>query len=77
LGFVREEWENTLKSTEVDRSILFKFSLETRQESESFEPLVAFLVFMVRLLWPENNKMINFLIMVLIILFFLGHNFST
>jgi len=37
-------------------SILLKFSLETRLESESFEHLIDFLAFMVHKLWPKNHK---------------------
>jgi len=49
-----------------DGSILLKFSLETRLESESFEPLTNFLLFVVQTLWPKINKIINYLIMGLI-----------
>ena len=33
-----------------------KFLLETRLESESFEPLIGFLVFLLQKFWSENNK---------------------
>jgi len=49
-----------------DESISLKFSLETRRESESFEHLINFLEFLVRKLWPKNNKLINYLILGLI-----------
>jgi len=29
--------------------------LEIRLESESFEPLISFLAFLVQKLWPKNN----------------------
>jgi len=35
-----------------------KCSLETRLESESFEPLINFLLFLVKMLWPKINKII-------------------
>ena len=44
---------------EVFRS---KFSLETRLEPESYEPLINFLAFLVQKLWSKNNKLINDLI---------------
>jgi len=47
----------------LDGSILLKFSLEPRLESESFDALIDFLVFLVQQLWSENNKLINYLIM--------------
>jgi len=34
--------------TALDKSILLKFSLETSLESESFEPLIDFLAFLVQ-----------------------------
>jgi len=43
----------------VDQSISLKFSLETRLESESFEPLINFLAFLVPKLWSKINKLIN------------------
>jgi len=36
--------------------------LESKLESESFEPLIGFLAFLVQKLWPKNNKLINHLI---------------
>jgi len=42
--------------------ILPKFSLETRLESESFEPMIDFLAFLIHELWPKINKMIKYLI---------------
>ena len=55
----------------------YKFSLETRLESESFEPLIDFPAFMVKKLF-KINKLINYLIIRLIkYLFTLDHNFST
>jgi len=35
-----------------------KFLLEIRLDSESFEPLINFLAFVVQKLWPKNNKLI-------------------
>ena len=46
----------------LDQNISLKFSLETRLESESFEPLIDFLAFLVKKLWSEINKLINYLI---------------
>ena len=46
----------------LGQSILLKFSLETRLESESFEPLIDFLAFLVQKLWSKINKSINYLI---------------
>ena len=42
--------------------VSLKFSLETRLESESFEPLIDFLAFVVQKLWSKINKLINYLI---------------
>ena len=42
----------------LDGSISLKFSLETSLESESFAPLIEFLVFLVRKLRAEINKLI-------------------
>ena len=36
--------------------------METRLESESFEPLIDFLAFLVQKLWSKINKLINYLI---------------
>jgi len=41
--------------------ISLKFVLETRPESESFEPLINFVAFLVQKLWPKN-KLISYLI---------------
>ena len=41
------------------QSVSLKFSLETRLESESFEPLIDFLAFLVQKLWSQMNKLIN------------------
>jgi len=43
----------------LGRSVSLKFSLETRLESESFEPLIDFLAFLVQRLWSKINKLIN------------------
>ena len=40
----------------LDGSILLMFSLQTRTESEAFEPLIDFLSFLVHNLWPKNNN---------------------
>ena len=45
----------------LDGSISLKFSLEARLESESFEPLINFLAFLVQKL-SKNNKLINHVI---------------
>ena len=46
----------------LGQSVSLKFSLETRLESESFEPLINFLAFLVQKLWSKINKLINYLI---------------
>ena len=46
----------------LGQSISLKFSLETRLESESFEPLINFLAFLVQKLGSQINKLINYLI---------------
>ena len=46
----------------LDRSILLKFSLGTKPESESFQPLINVVAFMVQKLWSQINKSINCLI---------------
>jgi len=46
------------KAQLIDGNILLKFTLETRLESESFEPLIDFLAFLVQKLWPKVNKII-------------------
>ena len=43
----------------LGQSVSLKFSLETRPESESFEPLIDFLAFLVQKLWSKINKLIN------------------
>jgi len=42
----------------LGQSILPKFSLETRLESESFKPLINFLAFLVQKLWSKINELI-------------------
>ena len=42
----------------LGQSISLKFSLETRLESESFEPLINFLAFLVQKLWSKIIKLI-------------------
>jgi len=46
----------------LGQNVSLKFSLETRLESESFEPLVDFLAFLVQKLWSKINKLRNYLI---------------
>ena len=46
----------------LGQSVLLKFLLETRLESESFEPLINFLAFLVQRLWSKINNLINYLI---------------
>ena len=48
-----------LRAQLLGQSVLLKFSLETRLESESFEPLIDFLAFLVQKLWSKINKLIN------------------
>jgi len=43
---------------QLNGNISLKFLLETKQESESFEPLICLLAFLVQKLWPENKKLI-------------------
>jgi len=43
-------------------SVSLKFSLETRLQSTSFEPLIDFLAFPVQKLWSKINKLMNELI---------------
>ena len=43
----------------LSQSASLKFSLETRLESESFEPLIDFLAFLVQKLRSKINKLIN------------------
>ena len=44
------------------QSVLLKFSLEIRLESESFEPVNDFLAFLVQKLWYKIKKLMNYLI---------------
>jgi len=46
----------------LNQSVSLKFSLESRLESESFEPLIDFLAFLIQKLWSKINKLINYLI---------------
>jgi len=46
----------------LGQSVLLKFSLETSLESESFEPLIDFLAFLVQNVWFKINKLIDDLI---------------
>ena len=48
----------------LDGNISLKFSLETRLQSESFEPSIDFLAFLVKKMWVRLS-----------ILLFFGHNF--
>jgi len=43
----------------LGQSVSLKFLLETRLESESFEPLIDFLAFLVQKLWSKINKLID------------------
>jgi len=43
----------------LHQSISLKFSLETRLESESFQPLIDFLAFLDQNSWSKINKLIN------------------
>jgi len=43
----------------LGQSVSLKFSLETRLEFESFEPLIDFLAFLVQKLRSKINKLIN------------------
>jgi len=55
-----------------------KFSFKTRLESESFEPLINFLAFLVQKLWSKTNNLSNYLIIKLVKNFFNSdHNFLT
>jgi len=46
----------------LGQGVLLKISVESRLESESFEPLIDFLAFLVQKLWSKINKIINYLI---------------
>ena len=48
-----------------------KFSLETRLESESFEPLINFLAFLVQKLGSKINKVIKYLISQIFLLLYI------
>ena len=50
------------KAQPLGQSVSLKVSLETRLKSESFEPLINFLAFLVQKLWSKMNKLINYLI---------------
>ena len=52
----------------LGQSVSLKFSLESRLESESFEPLIDFLAFLVQKLWSKINKLINYLISLIFLL---------
>jgi len=43
----------------LGQRVSLKFKLETRLESESFEPLIDFLAFLVENLWFKISKLIN------------------
>ena len=43
----------------LGQSVLLKFLLETRLESESFEPTIGFIAFLVQKWWSKINKLIN------------------
>ena len=43
----------------LGQSVSLKFSFETRLESESFEPFIDFLAFLVQKLRSKINKLIN------------------
>ena len=45
----------------LDQSVSLKHLLQTRLESESFEPLIDFLAFLGQKLWSKINKLINYL----------------
>jgi len=46
-----------LGNTVLDGIFWLKFLLETRLQSEIFEPLIGFLAFQVQKLWHKNNKL--------------------
>jgi len=46
----------------LGQSVLLKFSLETSFESESFEPLIDSVAFLVQKLWSKINKLISKLV---------------
>ena len=45
----------------LGQSVSLKLSLESRLESESFEPFIDFLAFLIQKLWSKINKLINYL----------------
>ena len=47
------------KAQPLDQIISLKFLLETRLKSESFEPLINFLAFLVQKLWSKINNLMN------------------
>jgi len=49
------------KAQLLDGSISLKVSLENRLESESFEPLIDFLAFLVQKILFEINKITNYI----------------
>jgi len=55
----------------LGQSVSLKFSLETRLESESFEPLIDFLAFLSQKLWSKINKLINDLISLIFLLLYI------
>ena len=61
----------------LGQSVSLKFPLETRLESESFEPLIDFLAFLVQKLWFKINKLIILLANLSNIFMNLYHNFWT
>jgi len=50
------------KAQPLDQSVSLKFSLETKLESKSFEPLIDFLAFLIQKLLSKINKLSNYLI---------------
>ena len=56
------DWRHKWSSFGVilGKSVSLKFSLETK--SESFEPFIDFLAFLVQKLWSKITKLINYLI---------------
>ena len=59
------------KAQQLGQSVSLKFSLETRLESDSFEPLIDFLAFLVQKLWSKINKLINYPISQIFLLTFI------
>jgi len=52
----------------LGQSVSPKFLMETRLESESFEPLINFLTFLVQTLLSKINKLCNYLISLIFLL---------